>query len=129
MGNLGRNAPPIAVALASLLVWVSFAWGMPTEGSATEGDAAAAAEDPWARVRLSAAYDYAKCTECGKKNEIRAESCSRCGYELIDADAEATRKTAARARAELRKAAARGVGIAQKIIKKAQAEPAQARRL
>jgi hypothetical protein len=49
---------------------------------ADDGEDEAVPEDPWASVRISNAYDYAKCLQCGKKNEIRAESCARCGYEL-----------------------------------------------
>jgi hypothetical protein len=66
-----------------LILWVSFAWGLPAEPPVNEGEADVAADDPWAGVRISDAYDfYAKCLQCGKKNETRAESCSRCGYEL-----------------------------------------------
>ena len=90
MANLGRSAPPIAVVLASLLLWVSFAWGLPADAPAAEGEADVTPKDPWARVRLSAAYDYAKCTRCGKKNQIRAESCSRCGNEFPQPSAEMT---------------------------------------
>jgi hypothetical protein len=125
MVNFGRNAPPIAVVLASLLLWVSFAWGLPAEapaegeadvaaaedtwrcgncdaenvalakyctecGAKKAGVAGAAAEDRWAGVRISGAYNYAKCTRCGKKNQIRAESCSRCGNEFPQPSAEMT---------------------------------------
>jgi predicted RNA-binding Zn-ribbon protein involved in translation (DUF1610 family) len=83
MANFRRNAPPIAVVLASLILWVSFAWGLPAEPPAAGGEADVAPKDPWAGVRVSDAYDYAKCPECGKKDEIRAESCSRCGNELL----------------------------------------------
>ena len=90
MSNLVKNTPQILVVLASLILWASFAWGLPADAPAAEGEAAAAPKDPWARVRLSDAYDYAKCTGCGKKNQIRAESCSRCGYELPQPSAEMT---------------------------------------
>jgi hypothetical protein len=80
MFNLVKNTPQISVVLASLILWVSFAWGLPAE--AGEVDAKPATEDPWAGVRLSDAYDYAKCPKCGMKNEIQAESCSRCLYEF-----------------------------------------------
>ena len=88
MVNFGRNAPPIAVVLASLVLWGSFAWGMPADAPAAEGEAEVAREDPWAGVRISDAYDYAKCPNCGKKNEVQAESCARCGYELPQPAAE-----------------------------------------
>ena len=63
---------------------------MPAEAPAAGGDAEVAPKDPWAGVRISAAYDYAKCPECGKKNEIRAERCSRCAFELPQPSAEMT---------------------------------------
>jgi hypothetical protein len=72
------------------VLWVSFAWGLPAEAEAGEGDAEAAAEDPWAGVRISDAYDYAKCTRCGEKNEICAERCSRCGCEVPQPSSEMT---------------------------------------
>ncbi len=90
MVDLLKITPQIPVVLASLLLWFSFAWGLPAEPPATESDAEVAPEDRWARVRLSAAYDYAKCPECGKKNEIRAERCSRCGYEFPQPSPEMT---------------------------------------
>jgi hypothetical protein len=37
---------------------------------------------------MSDAYEYAKCPNCGKKNEVQAESCARCGYELPQPTAE-----------------------------------------
>jgi len=59
----------------------------------------------------------------------RAAHCATEGphgdYYLYDADPAATLATAAKARGKLREAAARGVGTAQKIIKKARAEIAQ----
>lgn len=63
-----------------MFLWASFVWGLPAEAPTAEGDVLPA--DPWAGVRISDAYDYAKCPRCGKENEIRAEVCSRCGYEL-----------------------------------------------
>jgi hypothetical protein len=59
-------------------------------GAEKGGEAKAAPKDPWGRVRLSAAYDYAKCPRCGEKSEIRAERCSRCAYELPQPSAEMT---------------------------------------
>ncbi len=82
MVNFGRNAPPIAVTLASVLVWVSFAWGLPAEAAAAEGEAEDAPKNPWAGVKISDAYDYAKCSRCGHKNEVRRPACYRCGYSL-----------------------------------------------
>jgi ribosomal protein L37E len=82
MFNFKRGAPQTAFVLASLTLCNSFAWGFPAEESTTEGEAEAAAADPWAGVRLSGAYDHAKCVQCGKSNELRAEFCSRCGYEF-----------------------------------------------
>lgn len=90
MFHFKRSAPQIPVVLASLLLWVSFAWGLPAEGSATEGEADVAAEDPWAGARISDAYDYAECRRCGHKNEIRRPACYRCGYELPQPSAEMT---------------------------------------
>ncbi len=87
MAHFGRNASPITVVLASLLLWASFVWGLPAEAAA-EGEAEVAAEDPWAGVKISDAYDYAKCPECGKKNDIRALVCSRCGHVLPQPSAE-----------------------------------------
>ncbi len=68
--------------MAFLLVWGSFGWGLPAEAPAATGESKAAAADPWAGVRVSDAYDYARCPQCGKKNELRAERCSRCDYEF-----------------------------------------------
>ncbi len=100
MVNLGRNVSPMAVVLASLVLWVSFAWGLPAEPPATEGEAGVTREDVWAGVKISDAYDYAKCPECGKKKELRAERCSgftwrgagyrRCGTEFPQPSAEMT---------------------------------------
>jgi hypothetical protein len=59
-------------------------------GAKRVGEADVAPKDPWGRVRLSAAYDYAKCTRCGKKNQIRAESCSRCRNDFPQPSAEMT---------------------------------------
>ena len=47
MVNFGRKAPHIPVVLASLILWGSFAWGLPAEGPVIEGKAdVAVAEDP-----------------------------------------------------------------------------------
>jgi ribosomal protein L40E len=118
MPDFARSVPQIPVVLASLILWVSFAWGLPAEPPAAEGEADVApaeaawncdrcgtandasakyctecgaeksgeakaeAEDPWAGVRISGAYDYAKCLNCSLKNEVRAERCWQCGSEL-----------------------------------------------
>lgn len=80
MVNFAKNTPQIPVVLASLIVWVSFAWGLPAETG--DGDAEPATGDVWAGVKFSDAYDYAKCSECGYENEVRADICAACGYEL-----------------------------------------------
>lgn len=90
MSNLVKNTPPVAVVLAAVVLWVSFAWGLPAEPAATEAEADVAPKDPWAGVRISDAYDYARCPRCGHKNEIRRPACSRCGYELPQPSAEMT---------------------------------------
>jgi DNA-directed RNA polymerase subunit RPC12/RpoP len=59
-------------------------------GAEKGGEAEAAAKDPWVGVRISDAYDYAKCPQCGKKNDIHAVACSRCGNELPQPSAEVT---------------------------------------
>ncbi len=90
MDDFRRSAPPLTLVLASLVLWVSFAWGLPADAPAAEGEADVAPKDPWAGVRISDAYDYAKCLECRKKNDVRAETCSRCGYELTQPSGEYT---------------------------------------
>jgi hypothetical protein len=90
MVSLKIGAPPVSVVLASLLLWVSFAWGLPAEAPAAEGEAAVAAEDRWAGVRISDAYDYAECPQCWKRNDVRAESCTDCGNVLPQPSAEMT---------------------------------------
>ena len=80
MVNFAKNTPQVPVVLASLIVWVSFAWALP--GETGEGGAEPATVDPWAGVKVSDAYDYAKCSECGYKNEVRGDICADCGYEL-----------------------------------------------
>jgi hypothetical protein len=90
MVNLKMGAAPVSVVLVSLILWVSFAWGLPADTPAAEGKADEAPQGPWAGVRISDAYDYAKCAQCGKKNEVRAESCSRCRRELPQPSAEVT---------------------------------------
>ena len=90
MAGIRRKLRPVPLVVASLIIWGSSAWGMPADEPARGGEGAAAPEDPWAGVRISGAYDYAKCPRCGKKNEIRAETCSRCGYGLPQPSAEVT---------------------------------------
>ncbi len=90
MINCKRSAPQIPVVLASLILWVSFAWGLPADTAVAEAEADVAAEDRWAGVRISDAYDYAKCPECGEKNEIRRPACYRCGYTLPQPSGEYT---------------------------------------
>ena len=81
MEGLKRNAPQLPVVLAISVLWACFAWGLAADAPPGGGEAEVP-EDPWAGVKVSDAYDYAKCPECGYKNEIRAESYARCGYEL-----------------------------------------------
>jgi len=90
MAGIRRRLRPVPVILASLILWVTFTWALPADEPAREGEGAAALEDPWASVTISGAYDYAKCPLCGKKNEVRAESCSGCGYGLPQPSAEVT---------------------------------------
>jgi DNA-directed RNA polymerase subunit RPC12/RpoP len=114
------------VVLASLVLWVSFAWCLPAEPPATEGDAdaaaaedtwrcancnavndafanyctecgaekggeaGAAAEDPWAGVRISDAYDDLRCPYCWEYNELTAARCPSCGHEFPQPSAEVT---------------------------------------
>jgi hypothetical protein len=88
MVNFDKTVPQVAVALAFSLLWASFAQGLPAEARANEGEAEVTAEDPWTGVKISDAYDYAKCPKCGKKNDIRALVCSRCGHVLPQPSAE-----------------------------------------
>ncbi len=90
MANFIRAAPQLAVVLASLLLWGAFAWGTPAEAPATEGEAEAAAEDPWAGVRISDAYDELRCPYCWEYNELTAARCPSCGYEFPQPSAEVT---------------------------------------
>ncbi len=126
MVDFGRNAPPIAVVLASLILWVSFAWGLPADVPADEGDAdvasaegawncnrcgtandasanycmecgarrvseaKVAAEDPWAGVKISDAYDELGCLYCREYNELTAARCRSCGHEFPQPSGEYT---------------------------------------
>ncbi len=96
--------PQVPALLTSLIFWGSFTWGLPVNdadaatptdgpnGASPAEEAAAAApeegepdlafKDLWGGVRISDAYDYAKCPYCWKKNELRAVTCVRCGYEF-----------------------------------------------
>ena len=71
MRTISESKTPAVVVLAAALLAANFAWGLPVEAPATEGEADVAPKDPWAGVRISDAYDYAKCPRCGYKNEIR----------------------------------------------------------
>jgi hypothetical protein len=82
IADLIKSTPQFGVVLVALTLWASFAWGVPADPPAAEGEAEAAVEDPWAGVRISDAYDYAKCPRCGNKNEVRRPACYRCGYPL-----------------------------------------------
>ncbi len=90
MVGFRRRMPQIPVVLAFSVLWVSFAWALPADTEASDGEDEVALEDRWAGVKISDAYDYAKCPRCGKKNEIRAETCSRCGWELPQPSADVT---------------------------------------
>jgi hypothetical protein len=75
-----KNTPQVSVVLASLVLWGSFAWGLPAEAPATEGDAdVPAPEAPW------------KCASCGTANDASAKYCMECGGEK-GGEAEATPK-------------------------------------
>ena len=63
--------------------------GMPADTPVAE-DEGVAAPDPWAGVRVSDAYDYIKCPQCGKENDLRATRCSRCKYEFPQPSADVT---------------------------------------
>jgi DNA-directed RNA polymerase subunit RPC12/RpoP len=78
-----RSVPPISVVLAAIIMWVSFAWGLPADALATEGEADVAAEDPWAGVRISDAYDDLRCPYCWGYNELTAARCPSCGHEFL----------------------------------------------
>ncbi len=120
MGNFIRGGPQVPVVLASLILWGSFAWGLPADAPVTEdeadvasaegawncdrcgtandasakyctecgakrptdAEAAVAAEDPWAGVKISDAYDELRCPYCGAYDELTAARCSTCGYEF-----------------------------------------------
>ncbi len=90
MADFIRNTRHIRAFLASLLLCGSFAWGQPAETPAAEGEGEAepAPGDPWAGVKISDAYDYAKCPSWGEKNQIGAAACSRCGNELLQPTAD-----------------------------------------
>ena len=90
MANFENNAPPIAVVLASLVLWVSFAWGVPADTLAAEGEAEVAPKDPWAGVRISDAYDDLRCPYCWGYNELTAARCPSCGHEFPQPSGEVT---------------------------------------
>ncbi len=90
MVNFARSLPQIPVVLTSLVFWFSFAWALPAETPAAEGDAEATPDDPWAGVKISDAYDYAQCPACPDTEDIRAETCPWCGYEFPQPSAEVT---------------------------------------
>jgi hypothetical protein len=62
---------------------------MPADTPVAEGEGVAT-PDPWAGARLSNAYDYIKCPQCGEKNDLRAVRCSRCRYEFPQPSADVT---------------------------------------
>jgi hypothetical protein len=90
MADFVKSTPQIPVVLASLVLWVSFAWGLPAEAAPTEDEAEVAAEDPWAGVRMSDAYDDLRCPYCWGYNELTAARCPSCGYEFPQPSGEMT---------------------------------------
>jgi hypothetical protein len=70
MVNLVKNTPHIPVVLASLLLWVSFAWGLPAE----------AADDETPQPGLAG---YRLCPQCATVNVPEAKFCTRCGASLV----------------------------------------------
>ncbi len=67
---MARSVPQIPVVLASLLLWGSFAWGLPAEAPAAEGEVEVApAEVAW------------RCDRCGTVNDASAKYCMECGAE------------------------------------------------
>jgi hypothetical protein len=90
MFNFKRGGPQIPFVLASLIFWGSFAWGLPAEAGGTEGEAEVTAEDPWAGVKISDAYDELRCPYCYSYNELTAARCRSCGYEFPQPSGEYT---------------------------------------
>jgi hypothetical protein len=90
MAVLARSVPQIPVVLVSLLLWGSFAWALPAEAPAAEGDAEVAPEDPWAGVKISDAYDKLRCPYCWDYNELTAARCRSCGREFPQPSGEYT---------------------------------------
>jgi len=76
------------VVLAALVLWVSFAWGLPADAPASEAEVAP--EDPWAGVKISDAYDELRCPYCWGYNELTAARCPYCGHEFPQPSAEYT---------------------------------------
>jgi hypothetical protein len=85
-----RSVSPISTVLAATIMWVSFAWGLPADVPATEGEAEVAAGDPWAGVRISDAYDDLRCPYCWGYNELTAARCRSCGHEFPQPSADVT---------------------------------------
>ncbi len=70
---MARSVPQIPVVLVSLVLWGSFAWGLPAEAPSTEGGAEdTAAEDTW------------RCGSCGAENVPAAKYCTECGAKRAD---------------------------------------------
>jgi ribosomal protein L37E len=73
MVNLVKMTPQILVVLATLVLWTSFAWGLPADVPADEGGAeVTAAEDTW------------RCGNCGAENVAAAKYCTECGAKRAD---------------------------------------------
>jgi len=90
MVNFFTNTPLVPVVLASLVLWTSFAYGLPAEKPAAEGAAEAGAEDRWAGVKISGAYDELRCPYCWVYNELTAARCISCGHEFPQPSGEYT---------------------------------------
>jgi hypothetical protein len=90
MRTISESKTPAVVVLAAALLAANFAWGLPAEPPGNEGEAAATAEDPWAGVKISDAYDELRCTYCWEYNELTAARCPSCGHEFPLPSAEYT---------------------------------------
>jgi len=96
MVDFRRSAPQIPLVLASLVLWVSFAWALPGDSPESEGDdvysegVPTVSYDPF--VLDSATYDEVVedslmiaragkwvCPGCGKENKASEDYCTACG--------------------------------------------------
>jgi ribosomal protein L40E len=74
MVNFVKNTPQIPVVLASLVLWVSFAWGLPANG-----DDAAEAPVTDVDAAVAPAADTWTCGNCNAVNDASAKYCTECG--------------------------------------------------